>query len=111
MKRVEFAFRQWPIAPTQLYRNVVQPSRSEAAVEVPQSWYDNSNHRHLDVGASLLENKEIKANLLGEVHASHHLLAAVEMTEVRAKWRLNDPARNQIRLVPKPQLIGTSFTP
>jgi hypothetical protein len=94
VKRIEFAFRQRPIAPTQLYRNVVQPPRTEAAIEVPQSWYDNSNHRHLDVGAGLLENKEIKANLLGEVHASHHLLAAVEMAEARAKFRLNDPARN-----------------
>jgi len=30
----------------------------------------------------LVENKEIETNLLGEVHASHHLLATIEMAKV-----------------------------
>jgi hypothetical protein len=57
---------------------------------MPHSWNNNPDDRDLDVGTSLIENEEIEIQLLGALYASDHLLAAVEMVEVRVKCRPND---------------------
>jgi hypothetical protein len=46
----KFAFRQRPIQQSELYRNIVKPARSEAAIEMPQSRNDHSDDVDLNVG-------------------------------------------------------------
>ena len=75
---IELVFRQRPVPPSELYRNIVKPAGREAAIEMPQSRNDHSDDRHLDVGARLIEDEEIEALSLGETHAGGHLLARVE---------------------------------
>src|SRR5208282_5978551 len=89
MNRIELVFRQRLVAPAELDRNIVKPARREAAIEMPQSRNDHSDHRDLDIGARLIEDKEIEARSLGEPHATHHLLARVVMVERRAGPRLD----------------------
>ena len=85
MKRIELAFRQRLVSPSELDRDIVKPARCEAAIEMPQSRDDHSGDRDLDVGARLIEDEEIEARALGQVHAGGHLLARVEIAELRAK--------------------------
>ena len=61
MKRVELAFRQRPVAQSELYRNIVKPARREAAIEMPQPRNDHSDDRDFDVGPRLIEDEEIEA--------------------------------------------------
>ena len=81
MKRIELVFRKRPISQSKLYRDIVKPTRCEAAIEMPQSRHDHPDNRDLDVGAGLIEDEEIEALSLGEAHASHHLLAPIETAE------------------------------
>ncbi len=76
--RVEFVFRERPLTPSELYRNIVEPPGRETAVEVPQSGNDHSDDRNLDVGARLIEDKEIETLSLGNFHAGVHLLVRIE---------------------------------
>src|SRR5882757_4234789 len=108
VKRIELVFRQWPVSPSQLDRHIVKPARREAAIEMPQSRNDHPDDRDLDIGAGLIEHEEIEALTLGEVHAGGHLLARVEMAELRAEVGSDGrgAARRQIRIVLQPKWTG-----
>ena len=81
MKRIELAFRQRPVAKSELDRNIVKPAGREAAIEMPHPGNDHPDHRDLDVGARLIEHQEVEALSLGDAHAGGHLLARVETAE------------------------------
>src|SRR5262249_62173140 len=85
MKRIELAFRQRLVSPSELDRDIVKPARCEAAIEMPQSRDDHSGDRDLDVGARLIEDEEIEARALGQGHAGGHLRARVEIAQTRGK--------------------------
>src|SRR5258708_18159455 len=87
MNRVELVFLERPVAQSELYRHIVKPATPEAAIEMPQSGNDDSDDRHLNVRTSLIEDEEVQAGLLGEAHASAHLLARVEIAKLRAEVR------------------------
>src|SRR6202042_3404193 len=87
VKRVELGFRQRVVEPSELYRDIVKPAGAEAAIEVPQSRNDHPDDRDLDIGPRLVEDEEIQARTLGDLHAGHHLLAPVETAELRAEVR------------------------
>src|SRR5262249_39528310 len=108
MKRIELAFRQRSVSPSELDRDIVKPPRCEAAIEMPQSRDDHSGDRDLDVEARLIEDEEIEARALGQVHAGGHLLARVEIAELRAKVRSDgrSAARDQIGMVLQPKWRG-----
>src|ERR1700731_1418158 len=57
LKRIELAFRQRPVSQSELYRDIVEPARGQAAIEMPQSRDDHSDDRDLDVGARLIEDE------------------------------------------------------
>src|SRR6516162_452082 len=101
VKRIELAFRQRSVLPSELDRHIVKPARCEAAIEMPQSRNDHSGDRDPDVGARLIEHKEVEARALGEVHARSHLLACVETAELRANVRPDgrSATRRQIGMV------------
>ena len=105
VKRVELVFRQRPISPSELDRNIVKATGTEAAVEMPQSRNDHSDDRDLDIRARLIEDKEIETRALGEIDAGSHLLARVEAAELRAYVGSCDrsSARRQIRMVLEPK--------
>ena len=67
VKRIELAFRERPVAQSELDRNIVKPARREAAIEMPQSRNDHPDDRDLDVGTRLIEDEEIEARSLGEI--------------------------------------------
>jgi hypothetical protein len=54
VRRIELVLRQRPVAQSELHRDIVKPTRGEAAIEMPQSRYDHPNHRDIDVGARLI---------------------------------------------------------
>src|SRR5579864_4556197 len=83
MNGIEFVLRRWPVSQSKLYRNIIKPARSEAAIEMPQSRNDHAHHRDADVRTRLVEHKEIKALRSGDVHTGAHLLAHVETAELR----------------------------
>src|SRR5262245_24375780 len=60
VKRVELIFRQRPVSPSKLDRNIVKATGTEAAVEMTQSRNDHSDDRDLDIRARLIEDKEIE---------------------------------------------------
>src|SRR5262245_34113247 len=88
MNGIELVLRQRPVSQSELYRNIVKPARREAAIEMPHSRNDHSHHRDANVGARLIEHKEIKALLLGDAHASAHLLAYLETAKLRLGTQL-----------------------
>ena len=79
---VEFAFLQRLIAQSKPHRNIVKPTKPEAAIEMPQSRNNHSHDRRLDVGTRLIEDEEIEARLLCEGDAGRHLFACVEMAKL-----------------------------
>src|ERR1700722_17426843 len=83
VSRIELVLRQRLVAQSELDRHIVKPAGREAAIEMPQSRNDHSDDRDLDVGAGLIEDEEVEALSLGKAHASGHLLARVEMAELR----------------------------
>src|SRR5262249_10736755 len=108
MKRIELVFRQGSVSPSELDRDIVKPTRCEAAIEMPQSRDDHSSDRDLDIGARLIEDEEIETRALGHVHAGDHLLARVEIAEFRGKvWSDGrSAARRQIGMVLQPKWRG-----
>src|ERR1700732_1058885 len=108
VNRIELVFLERPVAQSELYRNIVKPARRETAIEMPQSRNDHSDDRDLDVGARLIEDEEVEARLLGEAHACRHLLARVEMAELRGDVRLDQriSAWRQVGMVPQAQWSG-----
>jgi hypothetical protein len=108
VKRIELGFRQRPVLPSELHRDVVEPAGCEAAIEMPQARNDHPGDRGFDIGAGLIEDEEIEALPLGEAHAGQHLLALVETAELRAEVRPDRrlAARRQIGLIPQPQCTG-----
>src|SRR5262245_50500256 len=54
---------------------------------MPQSRNDDAHDRNSDVGARLIEDEEVEALALSEVHAGGHLLTCVETAELRAEAR------------------------
>ena len=104
--RVEFVFRERPLTPSELYRNIVEPPRRETAIEVPQSRNDHSDDRNFDVGARLIEDEEIEALSLGNFHAGVHLLVRIETAELRSRSARSDRrivARRQEGMIRKAQ--------
>ena len=89
MKWIELVFRQRPVAQSELYWNIVKAAGCEAAIEMPQSRNDHSNHRDLDIGARLIEDEKVEARSLSETHTSAHLLARVEAAELGVEAELN----------------------
>src|SRR3974390_1249243 len=89
MKRIYFVFRQRSVAQSELNRNIIEPARREAAIEMPHSRNDYPHNWNVDVGARLIEDKEVEALPLGQTHAGNHLLARVETADLRAKARLD----------------------
>src|SRR5215467_5235315 len=83
MNRIELALRQRSVLPSERDRHIEKSARCEAAIEMPQSRNDHSGDRDTDVGARLIEDKEVEARALDEVHARSHLLACVETAELR----------------------------
>ena len=57
MKRIELAFRQRPVQPSELDRDIVEPPRCEATIEMPHPWNDHPGDRNVDVGARLIEDE------------------------------------------------------
>src|SRR5262249_15841306 len=108
MKRIELVFRQRLVSPSELDRDIEKPARREATVEMPQPRSDHAGDRDFDVGAGLIEDEESEARRLGEVHASRHLLARIEIAEVRAEvWSDGrGAARRQIGMVLQPKWRG-----
>src|ERR1700722_6357210 len=87
-KRREFGFQARPIQPSELYRNIVKPARSEAAIEMPQSRNDHSDDVDLNVGPRLIEDEEIEAGSPGDVDAGVYLRTRiVDRAEFRAEAR------------------------
>src|SRR5689334_11496891 len=80
--RVELALRYRAVAKSDLDGNIVQPAGREAAVEVPQRGNDYSDNGHPDVGAGLVQNKEIEALSLDEFDAGKHLRSVIELAEI-----------------------------
>src|ERR1700720_3478420 len=110
-KRSELAFRQRPVAQSELDRNVVKPARREAAIEMPQSRNDHPDDRDLDVGPCLIEDEEVEASAPGDVDAGVDLLArVVERAELRAGIGrdLRMAARRQKGIVLQPQWSGAA---
>ena len=88
---IELVFRQRPVPQSELDRNIVKPARREAAIEMPQSRNDHSDDRDVDVGTRLIEDEEVEARSLGEMHAGGHLLARIETAELRAEAPVGPP--------------------
>ena len=67
-----------------------------------------SDDRHLNVRTSLIEDEEVQAGLLGEAHAGAHLLARVEIAELRAEVRRDQwlSAWRQIGIIIQAQWSG-----
>src|SRR6516164_722974 len=89
VKRIELAFRYWPVTPSELYGDIVKPAGSEAAVKVPQAWHNHAYNGDLDIRTRLIEDKEVKARSLDAVYACHDLLAFIETAKFRAQVRPN----------------------
>src|SRR5580698_2057642 len=84
-KRSKLAFRYRPVAQSELCRDIVEPARCKAAIEMTQSGNDHPGHRHLDVGSRLVEHQKIEAGAARDIHAGKHLVArGIERTELRA---------------------------
>src|ERR1700761_811600 len=66
-ERREFGFRNRLIAQAELHRHIIEPARSEAAIEMPQPWYDHAHHGDLEVGPSLVEHQEVEACAPGDL--------------------------------------------
>ena len=79
---------------------------------MPQSRNEHSHHRHVDVGARLIEDEEVEALPRGELHAGGHLLACVETTELRAEARPDrgSVARHQEGMIHQAQRGGAVET-
>jgi hypothetical protein len=86
--RIEIVFQSRLVQPAELDRDIVKSSGREPAVEVPQPRNSHANDRNVDVGAGVIENEEIEARAFGHVDAGEHLLARIEMAELRTKVRL-----------------------
>jgi hypothetical protein len=76
-KRSELIFSQRSISQSELYRNIVKPTRRETAIEMPQARNNHSDDRDLDVRPRLIEDEEIEACAAGDVEAGEYLLAGV----------------------------------
>ena len=98
-------FRQRPVAQSELDRDIVKPAGPELAIEMPQPRNDHAHDRRLDVGTRLIEDEEIEARALGETHAGLHLLARVELAEIRVGIGPDDRSagRRQIGMVAQPE--------
>ena len=103
--RIEIAFQGRLVQPAELDWDIVKSSGREPAVEVPQPRNNHANDRNVDVGAGVIENEEIEARTFGHVDAGEHLLARIEMAELRTKVRLPRQivVRRQIGIVFQPQ--------
>ena len=87
MKWIEFVFRKWSVAESELYRDIIKPARREAAIKMPHSRNNYPDNRNVDVGTRLIEDEEIEARLLREGDAGRRLFARVEMAELGAELR------------------------
>src|SRR5262249_32322380 len=88
--------------------HVVKATRRKAAVEMPQSRNDYSDHGNLDVGTRLIEHKEIEPALFSNIHTGHHLFARVQTPKLPLEifpdgWFAT---RRQIRIVLQTQGRG-----
>src|SRR4051794_9610277 len=105
MKWIELVLGQRLLAPPELDRDVVQPARREAAIEMPQSRNDHAHDRHFYVGSRLVEHEKIVARAGDDVYARARLLARVEGGKLRLEIRVQHgfSARRQIGVVLEPE--------
>src|SRR5215472_284762 len=83
---IELVLRQRPVAPSEVHRDIVNPTGCEAAIEMPQSRHDHAHQGGLDSGPGLIEHQKVDAGLLGKTHTGY--LLAHRMAELRAEARL-----------------------
>src|ERR1700732_3259173 len=89
--RSKLALRHRLVSQPEFYRNIVEPARREAAIEMTQSGNDHSDDRHLDVRPRMIEDQEIEACTPGDVDAGIHLLTGgFERAELRRGVRFYD---------------------
>src|SRR5262245_12158239 len=65
---IELVLRQRPVAPSEVYRDIVNPTGCEAAIEMPQSRHGHAPQGGLDSGPGLIEHRKVDAGLLGKTH-------------------------------------------
>src|SRR3954465_4499929 len=97
--RIEFAFRRWPVAPSELHRNIVEPARREAAIEMTHPRNDHARDRNADVGSRLVEHEEVEAGTSDCLDAGHYLLARIEAAEGRGGRGNGSSGRRQICMI------------
>jgi hypothetical protein len=85
VKWIDLVFRKRSVTQSELYWNIVKPTRREATIEMPHSRNDHSDNRDADIWASLIEDEKIESLLLSEANAGGHLLARVELAKLRAQ--------------------------
>src|SRR6185437_6148990 len=99
-ERREFALRYRAIAQSQLYRNIIEPTRPEAAIEVPQARHDDADDGDLDVGPGLVEHQEIHPRAQRDLDAGVDLRArGIERPEIQSRRQQWIFDRRQERIV------------
>ena len=76
-ERSKFALRHRLVSQPEFYRDIVQPARPEAAIEMTQSGNDHSDDGDLNVGPRLIEDEKIEACALRDLDTGLHLLKGV----------------------------------
>src|SRR5436305_13669828 len=92
---IELALRRRPGAPSKLHRNIVEPARREATIEVAHPRNDHARDRNANVGARLIEHEEVEANPPDDLDTGDHLLARIETVEGRGGRGNGGPGRRQ----------------
>src|SRR3954466_3443174 len=96
---IELALPSRPVAPSKLHRNIVEPARREATIEVAHPRNDHARNRNANVGARLVEHEEVKASALDGLDAGHYLLARIEAAEGRGGRGNGSSGRSQIGMI------------
>src|SRR5262249_34020373 len=74
-ERRQFVFPERLVEQAHPHRDIVQPARREALVEMPQSRREHAHHGDADVGPRLVEHEEIVPGPRGHLDAGLDLLA------------------------------------
>ena len=65
VKRIKITFGHRPFAPSEFYRDIVEPARRKAAIEMAHPRNDHARDRNADVGPRLVEHEEIETGAPG----------------------------------------------
>src|SRR3954470_5595427 len=93
---IELALWRRSVAPSKLHRNIVEPARREATIEVAHPRNDHARDRNANVEARLVEHEEVEASPPDGLDTSHHLLARIETVERRGRRGNGSSGRRQI---------------